>query len=212
MDKIYENRNIKDLDGEIWKYIEGYNRDYQVSNLGRIKSFKKCRGKDKNILKQTKMNNGYLSVGLSKNGKKGPKEIHRLMFETFNNYKLEKGEVIHHLNENPLYNDLDNFQLMTNSEHMSLHNSGENHPFYGKKRPEFSGENNPMFGKKRSDVSKRMSGENHPQVVLTERDIIQIKRYLSEGNLSQKEIGKMFGVNQATISNIKTGKSWKHLK
>ena len=31
-----ENKNMK----EIWKDIEGYEGDYQVSNLGRIKSFK----------------------------------------------------------------------------------------------------------------------------------------------------------------------------
>ena len=40
--------------------------------------------------------------------------------------------------------------------------SGENHPFFGKKRPDISGENHPFFGKKRPDISEKMSGERNP--------------------------------------------------
>jgi len=222
--EIWENVDDLFLDGEIFKDIDGYDGDYQISNYSRVKSFIKYYGTDVRILKQCINNRGYLRVKLYKNGKGKPKRIHNLMFESFNNYKLKEGECVHHINENKLNNDLNNFQLMTNSEHMSLHKpseetkqlmrermSGENHPNYGKKCPEISermsGENHPFYGKKRPDISERMSGENHPGVILTEQKVIKIR----ELDLSQREISKLFGVSQPTISDIKNGKTWKHI-
>jgi len=46
--EIWENRNIKDLDGEIWKIIENY-PDYAVSNYGRIKRIIPDRGINEKI-------------------------------------------------------------------------------------------------------------------------------------------------------------------
>ena len=43
-----------------------------------------------------------------------------------------KREVIHHIDGFPLNNELNNLQLMTHSEHRSLHTKGENHPNFGK--------------------------------------------------------------------------------
>jgi len=223
--EIYENRDLKDLESEVWKDIEEYGGDYQISNYGRIKSFK--QRKEGKILSQNKNSAGYLCVGLCKNRKGEPKLIHDLLFETFNNYKLKENECIHHIDFNKLNNDLNNFQLMTISEHMSLHHknkivsdktkqlmiknhadvSGENNPMYGK-----TGENNPFYGKNHSEETKQLmrekkSGENNPHVKLTKQDIIKIR----ELNLTQKEIGRMFGVHQATISAIKNRRSWKHI-
>jgi len=238
--EIWENVDDLFLDGEIFKDIDSYDGDYQISNYSRVKSFVKWCGTDVRILKQSKSSKGYLQVGLSKNGKCKPKEIHRLLFETFNDYKLKKGEVVHHINENKLDNTFYNLQKMTNFDHKSLHMSGENHPFYGKKRPEFSEENHPFYGKKRPEHSKRMSGENHPmygrtgenspnygkkrpehskrmsgenapKVVLTEQKIIQIRELIDKGNLTLREIAKMFGVHESTISSIKNRRTWKHI-
>jgi len=198
----YKNVNDLFLEGEIWKDIEGYNGDYQVSNYGRIKSFKKYRGTDENILSQIKNNTGYLRIKLYKNGEGEPKLIHDLLFETFNNYKLKEDEVIHHINENKLDNTFDNLQKMADFEHKSFHNSGKNNPNYGKKCPEISkrmsGKNNPMYGK---------TGENNPGSILTEQKVIKIR----ELDLPQKELVKMYGVSQPTISDIKNRKIWKHI-
>lgn len=67
---------------------------------------------------------------------------------------------------------------------------GENHPLYGKKRPELSermkGENHPMFGKKRPDLSKinsERTGENHP--MYGKHHSAETRRKLSEANKGQ---------------------------
>lgn len=61
---------------EIWKDIVGYEGLYQVSNFGRVKSFRK--GKEK-LLKQHKSTTGYFRVGLRKDGMRQDWKVHRLV-------------------------------------------------------------------------------------------------------------------------------------
>jgi len=61
---------------EIWKDIEGFNGIYQISNLGKVKSFK---NNQINILKNYINNSGYPEVNLRKNKKKKHLTIHRLI-------------------------------------------------------------------------------------------------------------------------------------
>lgn len=191
--KIYKNKDLKDLENEIWKDIDGYD-DYQVSNYGRIKSLKNRKVK---ILEQIKDNSGYLFVNLYKNGKCESKRIHRLLFETFI-VKLKDDECIHHLDENKLNNYINNLQKMVKFEHKIFHNSEKNHP-------------KGMLGKCHSEeskklISKKLSGENNPNHILIKQDIILIRKYLNENNLSQKKIAEIFGVSQPTVSKIKNNK------
>lgn len=46
---------------------------------------------------------------------------------------------------------------------------------------------------------------------LTDTEVSQIKRLIYEG-LSNPAIGNLFGVDKATIRNIRIGKSWTHVK
>lgn len=66
---------IENLQGEIWKVIEGYS-DYWISSMGRVKSVKFNKEK---ILKQVKDKNGYLRVGLFRNGTVKKTTVHRLV-------------------------------------------------------------------------------------------------------------------------------------
>lgn len=75
---------------------------------------------------------------------------------------------------------------------------------------DFKGDNHPMFGKHHSEKSKELMSRNSS--ILKEKDVIEIIKLLNEKKLNQKEIAKKFGFSTATISNIKTGKHWKHLK
>ena len=96
---------------EIWKDVIGYEGLYQVSNLGRVKSFY-C--KTYKILKPLESSNKYLMVNLYKNKKGEPKLIHRLMYEAFFGIKSCAKYVIDHIDNNKLNNNLDNLQYVTN--------------------------------------------------------------------------------------------------
>jgi hypothetical protein len=94
---------------EIFKDIPGYNGDYQVSNLGRIKSLKKDQER---ILKQFFNTFGYLMVGLS-NGKGRLFTVHSLMAMTFLNHKPNRKTVVDHINNDRTDNRLENLQIVT---------------------------------------------------------------------------------------------------
>tara|TARA_R110002153_G_scaffold268034_1_gene432522 strand:+ start:51 stop:563 length:513 start_codon:yes stop_codon:yes gene_type:complete len=109
---------------EIWKEIKGY-EDYEVSNLGRVKSLARTIYRSngisqtfkEKILKPNKGNNGYLKVGLYKGCKVKTKAIHQLVAENFLNhipcgYKL----VVDHINNIKTDNRLENLQVVTNRE------------------------------------------------------------------------------------------------
>jgi len=201
--EIYENLSLENLDGETWKEISDYGGDYFISNFGRVKSFKKYHGVDVRILKPNKNNNGYFYFRLYKNKREKTKQIHTLMYENHIE-KIPEGYVIHHIDGNEANNILENFQMMTDEEHKKLHMeniSEETRQLMSEKK---KGEANTNYG-------KDFSGENGPNSVLKEQDVIEIRIDLKEGLLTQKEIGEKFGVSHHTISDIKRRKTWKHI-
>lgn len=105
---------------EIWKDIIGYEGLYQVSNLGKVKSFprKGTHELKEHILKPGKNHKGYLQVKLTKNciGKTIP--VHRLVAKIFipNPNNLPQ---VDHIDDNKENNCVDNLQWITNSDNMA---------------------------------------------------------------------------------------------
>ena len=101
---------------EIWKDISGYEGLYQVSNLGRVKSFResaKFRKPEELILKPSLINSGYHVVTLySKDRKKHKFQVHRLVAEAFiaNSKNLP---CVNHKDENKINNQCDNLEWCT---------------------------------------------------------------------------------------------------
>ena len=97
---------------EIWKTIKKY-PDYEVSNLGRIKSHKR---KTEHILSPGTYSNGYLFVTLSNEEGHRSESIHRLVLETFNPVENMENLQVNHINCNRADNRLDNLEWMTANE------------------------------------------------------------------------------------------------
>lgn len=78
---------------EIWKDIKGFEGIYQISNKGRLKSFKSDSAGRILSIKNSK--GGYLSVVLCYKGKRKSVKIHRLVAEAFVPNPHNKPEVNH---------------------------------------------------------------------------------------------------------------------
>jgi len=97
---------------ERWKDIKGYNGDYQISNEGRVRSFK--TGSE--VLKiQSVEAGGYLEVHLYRNNNRKHHKIHRLLLIHFVPNPLFK-RCGNHKDGNKLNNDLSNLEWATYSE------------------------------------------------------------------------------------------------
>ena len=110
---------------EIWKDVKEFEGYYQISNFGRLKSFKVDNaGK---ILKLTNRNGDYFSVVLCGIGKKNKStRIHRLVAEAFipNPENLPE---INHIDGNKQNNCVDNLEWVTRQENL-IHSMTVLHP------------------------------------------------------------------------------------
>lgn len=93
---------------EQWKPVEGF-ENYEVSNLGRVKSLNYNHTGVEKILKPYKSTKGYLVVILCRNGKMKHFLVHRLVATAFlpNPEGLPE---INHRDENPLNNIVGNIE------------------------------------------------------------------------------------------------------
>lgn len=121
---------------ETWKAIDGYEGHYEVSDLGRVRSMK--YGKEK-ILKLCKTTNGYLRVGLRKDGQKKMSLVHRLIAEAFipNPNNLE---TVNHKDEIKTNNAAINLEWMSREDNVAY------------SRPQFSKRRVQMFDKQTGEL------------------------------------------------------------
>ena len=163
---------------EEWKKIEGYNGDYEISNLGRVKSFKLDHEMGK-ILKPNCDGWGYYAVVLSKNGETKRMKIHRLVAKYFVENPGNK-PCVNHINGAKRDNMADNLEWCTRSEN-------DKHAF--------------KIG------LKTQRGEQNSCSKLTEEKVREIKRLLNKGE-KMLVIAREFGVSMSCINNIKRGRDW----
>jgi hypothetical protein len=168
---------------EFWKPIPNYEK-YEVSNLGRVKSLHYGKtGKTRGIKHWTDKD-GYLRVGLYRDRKQKMFLVHRLVLLAFVG-ECPDGLQVAHLNGQPDDNRLANLAYVTKSEnesHKKLHGT---------------------------DIYAR--GEKNGSAKLGEDDVREIRRRLARGE-TQQTIAREYGVSQAIISLIKTGRSWSWLQ
>ena len=100
---------------EEWRDVVGYEGLYQVSNLGRIKSFQYGNSHNIKIMNKHFVRGGYVSAQLWKSGTSKCIGIHRLVAQAFlenpNNFPL-----VGHKNNNKTDNRVENLYWTTYSE------------------------------------------------------------------------------------------------
>lgn len=133
----FKNLNLKNIEGEIWRDVIGYEGIYKISNKGRVKSENRLLMYDRKLgrgiepkrvfarIRKQKLNKhtGYLMIGLSLKGKPKQVTIHSLVGESFLNYKRGQGmksysNFINHKDGNKLNNNLENLEVITLKENV----------------------------------------------------------------------------------------------
>lgn len=171
---------------EIWKKVPEWEDLYEVSNLGRVRSFdRKMLSKSKywrilkgKVLKIAQHYDGYCVVRLCRHPIQKDYFIHRLVAKAF----LPNSENLKEVNHR---NGLRNDNRLENLEWISpLQNVHYSRDILREGRP--------------------------PGATLTVADVREILRLSKEG-LSAREIAERFNVHAASIRRIKRGATWKHL-
>ncbi len=180
---------------EVWRDIVGYEGLYAVSNRGTVKSLARVvvysdrvKAKRKEILLKARPDrSGYLRVRLYNDGIGKTFFVHRLVAIAFIPNPDKKPDINHRIGgiANRGLNHVENLEWTTKVDN-ALH--GFRH-----------GDRTVKKGSK-SKLSK-----------LDESKIVEIRRLLASG-ISVKKIAEMFSVSIPTISRIRSGETWGHVK
>jgi hypothetical protein len=104
---------------EIWKDVVGYEGLYQVSNLGRVKSYYAKNGvlsDTPRLLGGKRDKDGYVEVRLCKNGRVAYKRAHRLVVSHF--LTGDMSLQVNHIDGDKSNNRVDNLELVTAKENV----------------------------------------------------------------------------------------------
>ena len=176
---------------EIWKDIEGYQGQYQVSNYGRVKSlarvlvYKDGRilNKKEIILKLIIQNTGYLKITLYGKIKPYQEYIHRLVALAFIPNPENKPQV-NHDNGIKTDNHVSNLEWSTKSENCQ----------------------HAVDSGLCSGV-----GETHYDSKLSKIQVLEIREKYVPRKYSTYKLAKEYDVHQSTIHRIINDKIWKHI-
>jgi len=167
---------------EIWKDIKGYEDKYRISNLGRVMSLKNKFGNRELILRQY-TSNGYCHFTMCKDSKLKMSRTHQIVAQTFIENPDNK-PYVNHIDGDKRNNFVENLEWCTAKENVI-------HAY-------------------KLGLTSMNKGEDHYLAKLTERDVLEIKKYKGS-KIKYKDISKIYGVNKNTIGSIIKGKTWKHL-
>lgn len=182
---------------EIWKPVKGYESDYEVSNMGNVRSCYKViirsngwkHTRRSKQLKPATSKDGYLRVALAKLGKLESFPVHRLVAFAFIDNPMEK-PTVNHKNGIKVDNRVVNLEWMTHSENCQ-------HSFD-------------------TGLQKPKRGSLNGNSKLTEQDVIDIREFVAKSGkryYGRKELAEKYGVSEWLIKSIITGRRniWSHV-
>jgi len=118
------------------------------------------------------------------------KDEHRIIMEKELGRKLDRYEVVHHINGNGKDNRLSNLEVKSLSEHSRDHRLGIKTKQSTKNK-----------------LSKCFLGEKSPNAKITKKIAIEIRKCLANGG-TLRGIGKSFNISGSTVFDIKHNVRW----
>lgn len=185
------------MENELWKPIPGYDGFYEVSNQGRVRSWKLGSrwGNKRSVPKILKT--GYTKTGgkrrgdylmnvLCKDGKMKTRKLHRLVAEVFIPNPRNK-ECVNHINGIKDDNRVENLEWVT---------KGENN------KHAYDTGLNPM---------DHLTGSSHPNSDFTEYQVKKIRQLYKVCDISHQRIADLYGADKSTIGRIIRRQTWRHI-
>ena len=158
-----------------WLPIVGYEKTYAVSNLGQIMRTATAKNSKAGRILNLYNKRGYHQVVLTQNGFQKWHAVHKLVAEAFIEPK-PPGLQINHKDGYKINNSPGNLEWVTCKENM----------------------------RHRIDVlHKHTKGERNNHAILTEQQVKEIRALYAEGNHTQAQIAKIFGVSEAKQVKLK---------
>lgn len=164
--------------------INGYEGMYEISNMGRLRSYYKGKWPqvEPTILDCGLNYKGYRRARLVKNGRSRSLRISRMVLEVFSG-PCPKGMQCAHLDGNRTNDVITNLKWVTPKENQS-HRFSHGTAIYGE----------------RCHLSK-----------LKDKEVIEIKKRLLLGERGC-DLAVEFGMSRPAMSSIKNGRSWAHVE
>jgi len=156
------------MEQEQWKPIQEFNGEYEVSNIGRVRSMKRYYGMVGRIMPQTIQRKGYYAVTFHMHNKAYCRKVHRLVIEAFKP-NPDNLPCINHIDGNKLNNHIDNLEWCTYQHNMQhAVRTGLTHPhrWTDEERKQISERNKGQVvsNKQRQQISEALKGRPRPDV------------------------------------------------
>lgn len=171
--KVCRNRGVVKT-----RFVDGFGKNYIVSNLGQVFSIARSGNWKLKQLKPNVNHKGYSRVTLKNGNECKTLSLHRIVAQAFIENHLGKTQV-NHINRIKSDNDVANLEWCTPKE--NIHHA------------------------LKTGLTKVSSGEKKSQ--LTNEDVLQIVSRYHNGEML-REISKDYPVSEQTLSSIVNGKSW----
>lgn len=178
---------------EVWKVVREWESFYEVSNLGQVRSKdRECPSRwgtptvrKGRVLNLCSGSSGYLIVHFSDGERRQHHSVHRIVAQAFC-HRPRNAECVNHKDGNKHNNNSENLEWVTNGEN-SRHAV-------------------------RCGLREGVRGSKNHLSKISEIDVIEIIKAISESNLTMSQIGEMYGISKTAVMHINKGSTWSHVE
>jgi NUMOD4 motif/HNH endonuclease len=169
---------------ELWKPVVGFAGKYEVSSLGRVRSFLRKEA----VIRNATLTDGYRRLYLFFNGVRVAKSVHVLVAEAFLGAKPFQKAQVNHINSNRSDNRVENLEWTDNAG--NNYHALKQGKFHAATNPNRSVLTNPSLRKK-----------------LTPELVESIRAFYDLG-IPQNKVAEKFSIAKSTVWLVIRGMAW----